>query len=627
MAPKRVAPQGLVPRARLHEGVLALNRALAPRHGARPAHCFILRGLASRWARAVTEGEVEVALSSLDHDATAGFATLAGPLEPLLPLGREAPPTGELCARVVLPAPRASRELAAYLGAAHEALLAAGAERRRAGAHHTDPELARAVVRRALEPLLARSGPSAPRVCDPAMGSGVFLAEVAEILTERSELSLAEVVARCLYGVDVDPLAVALGAVSLFVLSGRAPEVATGLRSHLRVTDFTLDEAGEHDSSLDEVQSAGGFDAVVGNPPWVAFAGRAAQPLDPARRRFYAGRFAAFAGYRTLHGVFVERAAEALRPGGRLGLVLPTSVADLDGYAPVRRAHDALCEPERALPDYGADAFEGVFQPSMALVSTRRAAAVVAAGEAWDLERGSDDLLTELLEAAARGPRVPEACFGERGFQSSKEDRSLLARQPDSRRTLGLRCGADVGPFVRHPPSYWVAPSDLGSRLRSASQWEEVAVYVRQTARFPMACLSDGAPFRNSILAGFGVDDRLTPEFLVAYLNASLVRYLHYARFRDARQGMPQVKISHLRRTPLPPSASAAFFHELALLGAELSRDNTGASSAAQARLDRAVVEAWGVSSALAARAAEWALGEGRVPVARAWGRRPPSDA
>ncbi|HVY47770.1 MAG TPA: hypothetical protein VHB21_17900, partial [Minicystis sp.] len=63
-----------------------------------------------------------------------------------------------------------------------------------------------------------------------------------------------------------------------------------------------------------------GFDACVGNPPWVSYAGRAAQPLDDGLRAFYAAAYASFAGYKNLQGLFVERVASLLRAGGRLGL-------------------------------------------------------------------------------------------------------------------------------------------------------------------------------------------------------------------------------------------------------------------------------------------------------------------
>src|SRR5262249_17900718 len=117
------------------------------------------------------------------------------------------------------------------------------------------------------------------------------------------------------------------------------------------------------DVEFRDVMARGGFDAFVGNPPWVAYAGRAAEPLSDALFEHYRRTSPAFFGYRPLHGLCTPRAAPPLPRGGRRGLVAPTSVADPAGYEPTRRAHDELCEPDEDLPDFGSDAFEGVFQP------------------------------------------------------------------------------------------------------------------------------------------------------------------------------------------------------------------------------------------------------------------------
>src|SRR6185437_9860895 len=156
------------------------------------------------------------------------------------------------------------------------------------------------------------------------------------------------------------------------------------------------------------------------------------QPLDPHLRDLYTATSPAFAGYRNLQGVFVHRAATLLRPGGRLGLVLPTSMSDLGGYEPSRRAHDALAVCDDDLPDFGDRAFDGVFQPSMALLSTRRPAPVtVTKAGPWPLRREDLDAPTAaLLPRLAAMPRLPPHLFGERGFQSMGDDVDHLHALP-----------------------------------------------------------------------------------------------------------------------------------------------------------------------------------------------------
>ena len=121
-------------------------------------------------------------------------------------------------------------------------------ERRRSGSHYTPRELTEPIVRTTLEPILARlakesSGSPTPeqildlKICDPAMGSGVFLVEVCRQLggalveawrvhggtpdfpSDEDEVMFARrmIAQRCIYGVDRNPKAVDLAKLSLWL--------------------------------------------------------------------------------------------------------------------------------------------------------------------------------------------------------------------------------------------------------------------------------------------------------------------------------------------------------------------------------------------------------------------------
>jgi hypothetical protein len=202
------------------------------------------------------------------------------------------------------------------------------------------------------------------------------------------------------------------------------------------------------------------------------------------------------------------------------------------------------------------------------------------------------------MEKLGRAP-LPARLFGERGLQSMGADTAHLASAPDERHSVPIRTGSDVDAFRLRAPSLFADPAWFGRRLRPSDEWRSVRFVVRQTARAPLAALSDGAAFRNSLLAGFE-DDEYPAAFLVAYLNSSPIRWLHYVRHRDARQGMPQLKVAHLRRTPEPPSR--ALVRELAALGEALSAGGRSFDRDAQAELDRSVARAFDLTPAEVAR-------------------------
>jgi hypothetical protein len=503
-----------------------------------------------------------------------------------------------------IPTPTEPAQLSAWLGDVYQVLLSERDERRARGAHHTDPALAREVVERTLVPLFAATQSRTMIVCDPAVGSGVFLVEAAHTLRRLMRRPVHEIVAHSLRGVDIDPGAVFCARLGLFALSDRTRKSISAIERSVVVGDFVTADP-----------FAGEIDAYVGNPPWIAYKGRAAEPLPRARAEYLKQSCEAFAGYPTLHGVFVERCAARLTASGRLGLIVPTSMADLAGYAPTRRAHDRHCQVDPSLTDYGAHAFAGVFQPAMALHSTKRACKVEPGSDEWALTREDVDLVTmALLDRTKRMPRVPGASFGERGIQTTAADKPRMAKERSGRFSQPLLSGTEVRPFQLLPPQLFVAPKDFATRLRSEDDWREVDVLIRQTARFPMAAMSSGAPFRNSVLAGFSREP-FSSAGLIAFLNSNVVRFLHYQRFRDARQGMPQLKIGHLRSLPLP-STSQSFFGALDRIGLQLL--HSAHDTEAMRQLDALVAAAFELTEAEQQRVRLWAQDLGRVPTARA---------
>jgi len=92
----------------------------------------------------------------------------------------------------------------------------------------------------------------------------------------------------------------------------------------------------------------GGFDAVIGNPPWEMVRGDSGGDEVRAARKAAARSLTSFvresgiyridgAAHANLYQLFLERAMQLVRRGGRIGLVLPAGLAADAGAAPLRR--------------------------------------------------------------------------------------------------------------------------------------------------------------------------------------------------------------------------------------------------------------------------------------------------
>lgn len=337
--------------------------------------------------------------------------------------------------------------------------------RKDTGSYFTPEPVVDLIVERTLEPLLEKrsaeiaasglTGESALeaflelRVLDPAMGSGHFLVSVAAYIAQfiatdpsyQGDLEWREiqrlVAERCLYGVDLNPMAVELARLSLWLstVSGDEPltflsnlrvgnslvgadvddllasdanlfaerlardaeellaktaeiaetrsatgeavhekehiaEAAEALRQPLH--DFADEDIAPHFSNPDHMfhweiefpevflstdghlRSDRGFDAVVGNPPYIRI-----QTLDRELARWCKQRYQTAFGSFDAYLVFIERAVGLLGPGGRLGFIVPNKFLKLSSGTKLRECLSQGRLTEEIIDFADAQLFEG----------------------------------------------------------------------------------------------------------------------------------------------------------------------------------------------------------------------------------------------------------------------------
>lgn len=199
------------------------------------------------------------------------------------------------------------------------------------------------------------------RIVDPACGSGVFLvmafdwlkAELARVNEKLVELTGigalldpdSEILTHNLFGVDVNEESVEIAKLSLWIKTARHGKVLDSLDDNFRVGDSLIeDHSFAHRShgfewrvSFADIFAEGGFDIVLGNPPYVR------QELLKDVKPYLKKRFDVFHGVVDLYAYFFERGLRILKPRGRMGYISSssffktTSGAQLRKYLRVRR--------------------------------------------------------------------------------------------------------------------------------------------------------------------------------------------------------------------------------------------------------------------------------------------------
>jgi hypothetical protein len=377
---------------------------------------------------------------------------------------------------------------------------------------------------------------------------------------------------------------------------------------------------------------AGGFDAVIGNPPWDmlrADTGDAGQRRQLRRDTAATLRFTrdsgvyAFqsSGHPNRYQLFVERAVSLLKPTGRLGLILPAGLVADHGSASLRRllfsrcAVDAIVgfDNRRAIfPIHRStrfvlltaggtgptDAIEcrlGEHEPSvLESIGHRDLSTVRVTPALLNRLSGSDLSLPDLRSsmdlaiaerAATLFPPLADAWGAAFGRELNvTEDRDILHTAGVGHPVIE---GKHVEPFRVHPERVrWsVTPIDaarhLGSRHRHARlAYRDVAgAGNRQT--LIAAILPPGTVSTHTLFCLRTPLARVRQLFLCAAFNSFVVNYL--VRLRVSTH----VTTAIVERLPIPSwNAAPRAAGEIAALARVLVRgSNPGASARLNARI------------------------------------------
>lgn len=213
-------------------------------------------------------------------------------------------------------------------------------DRKKSGSYYTPDFIVRYIVDETLAPLVKGKKSSEIlklRVCDPAMGSSHFLNAATEYLTKayRHQLqnevnddiesfseSARKVLHNCVYGVDINPRAVKLSKMALWLVTAHEGSNLEPLNDQLICGDSLSDSMdwNQFFHTKDAFES-GIFDAIIGNPPYIGEKGykKLFDPIKSQRiGKYYQGKM-------DYCYFFIHLGIDILKRNGLLGYIIPNS--------------------------------------------------------------------------------------------------------------------------------------------------------------------------------------------------------------------------------------------------------------------------------------------------------------
>lgn len=184
------------------------------------------------------------------------------------------------------------------------------------------------------------------KICDPACGSGAFLNQCFDYLHEEMNFVLEmkrlydegqlnlfdidkEILQNNLFGVDINPESVEITKLSLWLKTAKPNQTLASLDDNIKCGNSIVessDVAGEYafdwKKEFPHVFANGGFDIIIGNPPYGA-------TVDQNQKDYVLERYITAEGNFDTYRVFFELGFELLKPNGYLGYITPNTYFDL----------------------------------------------------------------------------------------------------------------------------------------------------------------------------------------------------------------------------------------------------------------------------------------------------------
>ncbi|MFZ3077299.1 MAG: N-6 DNA methylase [Candidatus Aenigmatarchaeota archaeon] len=217
------------------------------------------------------------------------------------------------------------------------------AHQKEQGIYYTPTHIVDFIVKNTVSETLKDKSISSIRVIDPACGSGSFLIKVFDVISEsykKEEINKEvknNILTKNIYGVDLDDKAVEIAKLNLFLKieeRERLPDLNNNIkRGNSLIDDEETDKnnAFKWEKKFKEVNQEGGFDVVIGNPPYIAYYSRQKKDLSEKERIYYKNNYEFIdnkektGSFNTIM-FFIEKGLSILKENGYLGFIIDIGI-------------------------------------------------------------------------------------------------------------------------------------------------------------------------------------------------------------------------------------------------------------------------------------------------------------
>lgn len=431
-------------------------------------------------------------------------------------------------------------------------------------------------------------------ICDPACGSGAFLNAALQFLMAEHKL-LDDMVAKVagysivypdvenyilennLYGVDINEESVEIARLALWLRTAKKERKLSSLNNNIKCGNSLISDseiAGEKafnwQAEFPQVFAKGGFDIVIGNPPYVNMV----NILDENQRKYYQKNYKTVKNKSDLYSIFTEKASQLLRKNGLFGFIFSNSWMGTDSFSAFREflAHDVKVTKLVQLPP-------GVFEDATVttalcfytnckpteedniIIETCVNKEFVSKGFILTYKQVLNNPNTSFsFEKTIELKNVPTVELGDivsfsLGIKTSDDQRFVFEEKKDDDCYLFLR-GRNIKRWniPENDEWLWYKPELICEKPGGRPRIFENFVVDKKIVIQDMAMEINATMDTNKYLCNdkvniiFEIDSNYSMEFVLALLNSKLVNKW----FKKIYTSGLEIKINQLRTIPVP---------------------------------------------------------------------------
>lgn len=491
--------------------------------------------------------------------------------------------------------------------------LGKGANKRKEqGIYYTPAYIVDYIVKKALQPVLDKCRTIEDikkiRVLDPACGSGSFLVKALDVIHDKYRefgnragvFTKLTILNENIYGVDLDPQAVEIARLNLLINSlderVKLPLLADNIKNGNSLISGTDEELKKYfgpnyrdkkpfnwREEFPDAFKQGGFDVVIGNPPWVSI-----DNIDSQEKNYLSENYTIGEGRFDVATLFAERATTLLKEDGMISFVMPEHVWLGEYFKPFRAYLTENLYVLEILSSKEGD-FKEVSNPSSLFVAKKQKAGSVHKIRVGSFSGGGSpqifEVKTDIISRVifdevfySLQSKIKKESYKELGEIALVTDGIQTAdllkvifttepNQPENFYFKALRNGSAIreryanlkwgGWYVlkpEHTREYKRPGFSYDSPKRTACFNAREKIILRQTEPTILATLDvDEYFFPNSIFQiALEKHDPEILRFLLGILNSNFIRHYYSKLAQVEGTTKPQMYLNILKTLPIP---------------------------------------------------------------------------